>query len=467
MICSNRLPTMTTHPDRSNAQSHLLQLPYELLYDILCYVLPLETRQHPLFLSTENVYVQTPLYRDVLAIRSTCQIFRRISNELPFWLDDNFEFLDFWSSRTWRRLHELAEVLLADGELASHLGRKKAWCIGDVETFQSLTRHVSSFPHHIEQLQLYCGPTQLQGSIIPDVLSEFSNLRYLRLTFDPVVPEEVVAPISCGPLPTSLRSLCIDTRATQMDGIDSIKTLSEFSFRIRLDLSSPFTRILPTQSSSTLSHLSLNLGRHTLEQFDYSALDTFVNLKGLSVQPSAYAHEFYWYLSRSCLRLVSFALIHPHNPAAFLIPDILTATPALRQLKNLCIAMPSRQIQTMHRLERIVDAISTLTSLENLHLHLHAHLPWCRRFKTLTRLQKLEWVLIPDSQSVLTGVPPALLLKQELSLSLQHLVPTPLILTSTSPRTGGPQNFGPPEFSNITYFKSSYDGWEMWKSWDS
>src|SRR5438477_6136369 len=117
---------------------HMLSLPAEVIHIILTYVI------------SHNGIPRIP-YKWVRSVRSTCVVFRRLADQLPFWYDDDFDFHGLLFPGP---CESQAETLLADEHLMACLVRKRVWRVSSPLMFDIIGRKIPGFRDNTRSLAL-------------------------------------------------------------------------------------------------------------------------------------------------------------------------------------------------------------------------------------------------------------------------------------------------------------------------
>jgi hypothetical protein len=140
------------NPEVSRTSScYILSLPPEVLIKILSFILPSGFLQH--------CYGDMSLgfLKTLGAIRSICRTIRSVADNLPFWYDEDFEWLYPGSYYRNRKAGlQYLEVMLADSHLRDCLSRRKRdWCVASYNpaTLEILMRTMPGFKENAESLK--------------------------------------------------------------------------------------------------------------------------------------------------------------------------------------------------------------------------------------------------------------------------------------------------------------------------
>jgi hypothetical protein len=283
----------------------ILNVPSELLYEILSFVLPpirctiLDAEDLGTLIRQKLPPLQPegPL-APVQAIRSVCRDFRTIANTLPFWYDEGFQFDHLGKFKDKHRVASFVEVLLEDPHLAFCLGRnKRAWTITSRSLFDILYQRLSEF-RHAESLALYY--TEHQDSsdhaAFGRKLGTFKSLKSIYI-------ETLAYEFQIEWLPSSVRRLKLVQQMVAISA-DYPENLEYFSYASVDQSTSALETLLPMRSHTALTNLTLHCGLFKSNTLKYNPLDQFTNLRVLRLPVTSRPVIQYLALSRLQLEIL-------------------------------------------------------------------------------------------------------------------------------------------------------------------
>jgi hypothetical protein len=381
-------------------RSYILKLPNEVLSDILSNVI---LTSSGLVFWHESKISDSRFY----SVRATCRQFRAIVAELPFWRQPDFDILTFKPiSYKSDRGYEHAEFfrnLFTDGGVVRMLQLRTDWDVITVKMFKTLMDGLPLFRENVRSMKLYLDD-QL-GIRIPVPLTDAMSLlgkchsltslvllhhgRRSTLNFDDLSQS----------LP-SLETLHIHCMLNLTTGSVALKHLREMIFLggdaiVRYGKNT--RKVLPIHSALTLQNLSLRRWPLIKGLYNHTALDCFVNLTLLDVEP----------LNRSlCKLLMQFpgrltTLKTGTDPISSdrsrEAPRAIAqafSSPCLQNLKSLTFylefKMPARHIYPQ-MIEPIIDKITKITAIQDLDLNMSLDLHWHPYFSRMINLKRLKW----------------------------------------------------------------------------
>jgi hypothetical protein len=138
-------------------------------------------------------------YRLVPRLRQVSQRFRILTNMLPFWLDDDFEFTYLFPRAT----YTCSQALLNDAHLVETLSSKESWLFYDYSSLYLVDCKIPTFYKTVTTLVLGLQPMgsifSISNDIGPDdllIFRDFSNLRSLTLRGISDLDISVIAEVS-------------------------------------------------------------------------------------------------------------------------------------------------------------------------------------------------------------------------------------------------------------------------------
>jgi hypothetical protein len=418
----------------------ILHLPVELLLKILSFTVPSIKPEGGM--SSPETLSQSPFH----AVRSTCRDFRQLVNELPFWLDDDFNIAEIdhdfpteeRSQESYQRsdsdgiyedsIQEFGEdtsrlkVLLSDRHLRQCLRRKTSWFCDSLDVLQTLQRYMPSFGNRVRQLKFINEPPECDdddgtGAYIEYLMSRDDILNHIWGIFPILTVLQLEGTtVHLKFLPRSLKKLILAAPLCEnCDCKNHLPNLEQLLFLYH-NFRSPieFKKMLPLNSKATLEELQLAFpiacppSRDVIE--DFPLLHQFENLRILRIKTSLLRLtdmntlvDVYQNLSRCPFQLKTFESNSP-KPRPIVVNALvdLLNSPVLHNLVRLRISFASYteaigpfeiQIEEKHTYQPLIIAISSLPSLEHLQLFFFPlHVDWIPHFRNSPCLKFVHWV---------------------------------------------------------------------------
>lgn len=383
----------------------ILDLPNELLSIIFTNLTPPVSKD-------PEYHSCTCRRNDLFAIRSTCQKFRAITNELQIWYNEDFKVIEMipprreWNSEDDCHDYDAGflKVLFQDKHLVKSLARRKSWHFKSLETLMAVDEHIPTFRRKTTAVQLLFSawssstiddwePSSLEATIRH--LNVCRRLRSLSIFCTPDDEDLDLNWIAIS---------CPSLYFLRLTGIDmtenSLKRLSNLKSFVADDLSPAiYETILPINCTKTLTHLAI-LYSHSDFECDNACIngtfDRFVNLTSLFVHPLS--DPMCDVLHRSKFILNDFRTTLRENGTLDIDKVVrLFSSASLRHLQVLRIAFTGPDEWPVYY-PRILESITTrLRNLEELVLSMGLNTTWSEMLTRLSSLKRLVWYVPEDN----------------------------------------------------------------------
>jgi len=386
------------------APCHIDRLPSEVLYQILSIVRTRGNIKHPDY---DPDFINTTFH-----LRWVSRRFRRITTELDFWLDDDFEFYFEFEQMAKRvlkprigndqlRTAQYVQILLNDEYLSRRLQKKSGWTFSGIEMFLVLlvsSLQVSSIAERVTMVKM--------EEALPVALRQLSNFNVLQ----ELVIENV------GNVAIDLSSIAQFQQLEKLKILDARRftgTLAKAprmqSFSISFDSRfvcniDDLALALPSGSPHSLTNLSIKFFRVGWDYYFGLSFDPFINLKNFSIH---FVTSELCYMLRSAkfsLNSLEAWVISDSNTSFAADTSILSMLTAasVQTVKNLKFNVKNLKYDvkmmeahdekvTLEALDRMVSAITQLCDLETLTLEMGLSLSWLERFGRLRKLKRLHY----------------------------------------------------------------------------
>jgi hypothetical protein len=384
----------------------ILDLPTELLSMIFTHLTPLVNK---------NPETQPCSCRrmNFFAVRSTCQKFRAVTNELPIWYNEDFKLIEMIPPpQSWNTEYDchdynagFLEVLFQDRHLVKSLARRKSWHFKSLETLLAVDEHIPSFRRNTTAVQLMFSSwsaslwttVNWEPSSLDDTIRHLNVCRHLRSLAVYLTPDEESLDL------TLIAMACPFLRVLRLTGIDStegsLKSLSKLESFVANDLSPAVCgTILPIKSAKTLNHLAI-LYSDSDFACDFACIngtfDLFVNLTSLFVHP----------LSDPMCDVIIHANFNLKEFRTTVYEDgiinirkviSLFSTVSLRNLQMLRITFSGPDAWGSHFAGVAQCITANLVNLQELVLGMGMDTTWSAMFTRLSKLRRLVWYVQED-----------------------------------------------------------------------
>lgn len=336
----------------------------------------------------------------ILAVRQVCRLFRKIANELPFWLGDDFDISQLINSGDDFPVSEFVGALLADAHLIQRLSMKVAWRFASSEIFHVIVERIPTLPNTVSMLTFCCQSYETQFDTLAGPLSLCERLTTLHLydvgevDFDFIVQYlsalEILSVeynnyVNCASWSGSLRGLSKLRHLCLVDrggwGRREFRDMAPWTDDVD---------ILPLESVGTLTHLRI-IDRKPILLHVAHPMGNFINLTHLSlhdlydsmVEPIANAN---FCLNEFEMNVVGFT----ENGSQNLLRRLF-ASPSLSGLQSLRFHHSyDNWIETMYFVAT-ESIITNLTNLQHLTLRMRMYRSMCGQFKQSVNLKSLSW----------------------------------------------------------------------------
>jgi hypothetical protein len=391
MICAlPSFPIVETPP----SEAWILRLPNEILNHILSFLTGVE----PSLLVTYPVnggYIWTS---QELVLRSVCRLFRTVTTELDFWCHASFSFMYLIypsvahrNPPTERDLERFYRVLFSDAHLVESLSRRKTdWVFRTVRELDIIKECIPSFTRIARGVHLMFYSSLAKQSLFDIAFAKLAvclGVTKLSTNFACVVNLSIVA---------ASFPLLEEIHLHRADYIGSLRSLNSLR-KLHLDSTwrTESTILwLPVNCTETMTELEL-VYQPDREQpvFDFTTLETYTNLKSLSIKPLCESVCDYIINSRVHLDVFS-TDIRENLVSINKFRDVLQAE-SLRNLKEFKLKN-SNPYYDEPGLEQYFLTIfeiftSNLCSVEVIHLNMPLHLQCCKHFAKMRNLKILNW----------------------------------------------------------------------------
>ena len=381
------VPHKTTE---SISPAPIFRLPREVLFAILSLVVPsLRPNGWPKTLRDSPFHV----------IRSTCRIFRRLADELPFWDRDNFDFQReaiVFSRARWST-ESVVQLLVSDTHLQQRLSSKTGWYFTEPSLFQVLSGKIPNFGASVRSLKLLAmvwGKFFCWGEIAHELKTTFTSLTYLDIISNDHV--------HMNKLPPSLQTLIIITPFAKCNCSNTLPNLQTFNIADTgshvSQLTEPlkFQKLLPFNSKSTLTCFTVLLPDHppSNQYVDgMRRLIEFVHITDLTIRPLT--REMCTILLGSSLRLTTFKTRSLWEDQLHTGPLLnLLDSPVLENVKTFEYDYRNYEGFKDERIplfEPLIRALSSHRDLDHLELCYPIHEPWFQHLRSCSNLHDIVW----------------------------------------------------------------------------
>ena len=278
--------------DNQPSTAYICRLPNELLSLIFTFLFLMPTAGIPIrYYETITLYVKPSV-----GLRWVCSWFRKVVSHHPYWLEDQFDVVEFlprlynYPLGPKTSLRNVVETFLNDKDLRSCLQQRSTWDFARADVLFAMYEKNESMFNDTQTLQL----SQLPE--LPSVINRldlFPSLTNLSIVNRP----RTNSTTDFG----AIARLCPQIRRLTLWGFEnfegslsSLQYVSNFaiSFDTRwtsLDqATTPLSRLLPMNSVNCLTRLRIHIPEVSPLQLDptENPLDNFVKLKDLEIHES-------------------------------------------------------------------------------------------------------------------------------------------------------------------------------------
>lgn len=336
----------------------LAVLPEELLYEILYYVL-----------ENSEYMVRVPRRSPILIIRSVCRTFRIIADELPFWYQDDFDFLSLLPRTRIRQGENFLKDLFIDHHLVKCLEWKKHWYFQSIGALRAVIEGVYSFQKNVISIKL--GFHFIEQDLISPTSTDLA-IRYLAPCRHLISLElgRGCSSVDLNEIQKSciaLENLVVRSPLMRSETSKLFSNLPTMHIQSKQDdFSHNASFLVPLNFTITLTSLTIDFWPHSRSIYDAESLDAFINLICLHIRPLT--DDICEFLLRSGLRLVTFSTTTFGESKVMRIIDILSAS-CLREVENFAFKLDTNNVESSVT-RSIVEAISNLVFIQRLKLEM-------------------------------------------------------------------------------------------------
>lgn len=380
----------------------ILKLPNEILSETLSHVLPYNGIE---FTCPYKKVSDSPFH----SVRAVCRQFRCIVAELPFWCLPDFNILKL-KPRSIEDVDFLHD-LFRDRDIVKTLQRRTDWTGLTIGELEVLVNNVPLFRENTKSIHLQfvdeppTWPPQSppQFDIAVATLKTCRNLTSLSLyhVFDYVNLDAITEEFP------SLEIFKLQGSIRCIYGTLDLENLREMAFKHEHPDSVPsgVLALLPARPWNLLPNSPniLPINSITIETLSIEclvsgflnprSLDTFVNLTSLEIRAlddHVVCHLLMTYPRRlTTFKTATFGYTHK----AISTVAQAFSSPCLENVQELEFGFlsPLRDRVGTRRLEPIIDAITKITTIRQLHVSMVLDLHWYIYFRRMTNLKRLLW----------------------------------------------------------------------------
>jgi len=369
-------------------------------------------------------------FSPALTIRSVCRQFRFIADELPFWWDDEFDLLNLKPvCNSDVEDAKFLSTIFEDQHVVHSVSKRKHWHIHGVTSLIEIMETLSSFSENTVSITINelerpkmqpCDPRWLD--IVVGHLASCQNIRTVELgpfTSTFTLKRRMVE------LWPAVERLILWMPFCRVGFVDGLTKLRKMEIRTRerariRSRSSSSSYLLPVGSTSTLTHLDIDCwppGRNYIT----NSLHGFVNLTTLRINPLT--SDICEFLLRYPGHLHTFST-GSHRYSAVTLREIgrtFSGAKCLQTVEHFTFKFNMHTSDSriylieddnvFARFNPVIEAISTLSSIQILHLGMPLDGRWYRHFHRLINLKELKW--LSNNEEVVYLSPEALGLSGE------------------------------------------------------
>jgi hypothetical protein len=405
------------HRNERQNSCPILTLPYELLEQILSYVL--ENPIYPSHIPTCELTLWD-LTSPILICRSVCRRIRMITNQVHWWQPESFNFLILYPGVIRKNKSTVAwlKALFADSHLVQCLSQKTHWRITGLWYLHAVLHGVPSFRQTAESISLAWFDKDVLLNRAIKKLTSCSRLTTLVLRSFDISATGALEPIShsCPSIENLVLRGNLESFRGTLDGLSKIRRLKLMLHHFPPSPTLDFVplHLFPLASAELLTNLELKIVPQLEDPYDVAALHNFENVTSLSISPlSPRLCEF---IIRSRMRLVTFNVWVSCNSeiSETMLEDMFSAT-SLRTVENLELRLPSlfdidETFIDIYDTDLLIDetepAIQAITTnmqhLQYLDFDMGLDIRWCREFAQLSMLKELIWTVRYANKSFLS-----------------------------------------------------------------
>ena len=391
----------------------ILQLPNEILHDILSFVLA----------DTGSPEDESPR-KFLFVINEVCPLFRDIAATLPFWYEPDFDFLSLYSpppgkpgSNAQKRI--FLKTLFQNSQLVETLQSRTDWIVHDSRILRTIVQCLPSFHHSAVSLTFTCIHLKaaIGSQLIANLLKPCRRLKSVTFGVD-------CETANLNKITRSVPNLeRLEIASPHRDWysrytLNELTCLREFRCNAGVGEAWLSEEVLPLKSVGTLTSLHLNL---YVNPFDWrqayqyhhwteflSSLSLFVNLKSLHVSPLT--DDIALFLADKLG--VTFKLLSFSTTLVTLSPTATTQAVSrmtmfldkadFSTVKEFTFVIHQGKLKgerwKTYTVKPIVEAIvKSLTHIQRLELDMPFDREWCRDFTAMTNLRELVWTTDDNS----------------------------------------------------------------------